>query len=61
MAACVVLAAAATGGDRDVAEFLFKKAEKAYRAYLEMLGQQYALEKRWPEQTFWRRRHPHLP
>lgn len=32
MAACVVLAAAATGGDRDVAEFLFKKAEKAYRA-----------------------------
>ncbi len=45
------------GGRPEAMPAYVEVVEEGYRLYLEMLRNQYRLERRWPESPFWRRRH----
>ena len=51
------IAASTLGGDKQHAQLFASDVRKHYDAYLARRQAYYAIEKRWPESPFWRRRH----
>ena len=46
----------AAGGDKEHAQLFAADVRKHYAAYLARRPAYYAIEKRWPESPFWKRR-----
>lgn len=59
--AAEAVASALIGGDEAALESYGQRLEADFRAYLRTRQRFYALERRWPDSPFWRRRYPPVP